>query len=212
MPSLLAQIDALLVAYPGMARRGADDRRLVVAGAFEFCAAADGVATLTECFNLRIEIPRDFPKSLPAVFEIGGRIPPSGLYHVNKDGSLCLGSPLRLRWLLSGMRTLMTFAEKCIIPYLYAISHKLANGGELVFGELAHGRSGELADYIELLQVNSALQARLAITFLGMKKRHANKQRCVCGCGIRLGKCQFNARLREFRALAPRAWFRGLVT
>ena len=51
-------------------------------------------------------------------------------------------------------------------------------------------------------------QAERALRLLGMKKRRANKQVCPCGCGRRVGRCRFNARLREFRMLAPRAWFR----
>jgi hypothetical protein len=194
-----------------MARRPGNEHRLVVAGNFDFHADSVGGPALTERFSLRIEVPRDFPRTLPTVFEKGGRIPPSGSYHVNGDGSLCLGSPLRLRWLLRSTPTLMSFAEKCIIPYLYAIAHKIATGGELVFGELAHGRTGELADYVELLQLKSAREARLAISYLGMKKRRANKQPCPCSCGHRLGACRFNARLCEFRSLAPRSWFRALL-
>lgn len=195
-----------------MARRPAEERRLVVAGDFDFCAVADGLPALTERYSLRIEIPRDFPNSLPAVFETGGRIPPISSYHVNPDRSLCLGSPLRLRWVLSHTSTFMAFAEKCIIPYLFAISHKLRNGGNLLFGELLHGRRGEMADYVDLFQVQSTAHGRLALSYLGMKKRRANKRRCPCGCEKRLGACRYNAHLRKFRALAPRSWFRALLS
>jgi hypothetical protein len=195
-----------------MARRPANDRHFVIEGDFEFRATASDSPPITDRFRLRIQIPRNFPDSLPAVFEIGGRIPPTGSFHVNPDRSLCLGSPLRLRWILSSNPTLRAFAESCVIPYLYAISYRLTNGGNLVFGELPHGHSGELADYVDLFRLKSVSQVRLALKYLGMKKRRANKRPCPCGCSKRLGACHFNQRLREFRALGSRPWFRELLS
>ncbi|MBK8091525.1 MAG: hypothetical protein IPK32_05950 [Verrucomicrobiaceae bacterium] len=124
------------------------------------------------------------------------------------DGSLCLGSPIGLLKKLARSPTLVGFAEHCLIPYLYAISHKLIHGGPLLFGELAHGSPGMLADYINIFRLKNPYQVREALLLLGMKKRRANKLPCPCGCGLRTGKCKFNWTLREFRQMAGRRWFR----
>lgn len=195
-----------------MARGPGNGDGLEIAGNFDFYAQSVGGPSITERFLLRIVIPRDFPKTLPVVYEKGGRIPPTGSFHVNSDGSLCLGSPLRLRWMLSKAPTLVSFAELCVVPCLYAVGLRLAQGGQFIFGELAHGRRGEFDDYVELLQLQSLRDARTAIVYLSRKKRCANKKPCPCGCGLRLGLCRFNSRLREFRALAPRSWYRELLT
>lgn len=183
---------------------------LVLTGKFAFIGRSAKHGVVEDVFTLKILIPPGFPKDLPTVFETAGKIPRNGDFHVNPNGSLCLGSPLRLLWKLSRTPTLCGYAETCLVPYLFAVSHKLRNGGAMPFDELAHGTPGELADYADMFGLQSAEQAKRALEMLGMKKRRANKLPCPCGCGKRLGKCRFNERLKEFRALASRTWFRNL--
>jgi hypothetical protein len=154
-------------------------------------------------------VPENFPREVPKVTEIGGRIPRKPTYHVNgHDGSLCLGSPLRLLLLVSQKPTLTGFAERCLVPYLFAVSRKLKTGGPLAFGELEHGVPGALGDYQRLFGVGTPAQTLETIRLLGKKKRLANKLPCPCGCRRRLGKCNFRNRLISFRALAGRPWYR----
>jgi len=191
-----------------MAIRPAREVHLRLTGRFAFVACHPAEGEVRDCFALQIDVPEAFPKDLPNVKEIEGRIPPLAAYHINPDGTLCLGSPLRLLLRLSKAPSLIGFAESCLIPYLFAISHKLTSGRPLPFGELAHGSKGLLADYVMLFGLKNPDNARYALKLLGMKKRRANKLPCPCSCGIRLGRCRFNARLREFRAMASRGWFR----
>jgi hypothetical protein len=197
--------------YSKMAIRPSAGEFLLMEGKFEFSAQMGNFDPITECYDLRISVRQEFPRQLPAVHETGGRIPHTGQYHVNPDGSLCLGSPIRMLWKISNDPTLTGFAKQCIVPYLYAISHKLIFGGKLPFGELPHGTPGELEDYMELFGLKTIEQVRLALQYLGMKKRRANKLPCPCGCGRRLGVCSFNRRIRTFRLLASRSWYRSLV-
>jgi hypothetical protein len=182
---------------------------LVIEGEFQFSAAAKDRVEITDSYRLRITVPDEFPADLPTVIELRSRIPRNGEFHVNSDGSLCLGSPLRLLLKLSKQPTLPGFASHCLVPYLYAISHKLRFGGQLPFSELKHGRPGELEDYMELFSLKRPEQAQRAIRLLGTKKRLANKAPCPCDCGQRLGRCSFNKKLRKIRQLASRSWFRG---
>jgi hypothetical protein len=181
---------------------------LLLRGCFKFVAQAPSHSVLEDAFDLEIEVPANFPKALPRVKETDGRIPRHGDYHVNRDGTLCLGSPLRLFLKLSNAPTLPGFAGCCLVPYLFAISHKLRNGGALPFGELAHEAPGLITDYMDLFRLRGPDQVLQAFAALGMKKRRANKFPCPCGCGLRLGRCQFNAQIRRFRRLATRSWFR----
>src|SRR5205823_1562005 len=120
------------------------------------------------------------------------RIPRTGEYHVNtSDNTLCLGSPLSLLLKLSKKPTIDGFAESCLVPYLFAISRKLKNGGPLPFGELAHGRKGLRDDYAFLFGLRQPQNVGRVLQLLGMKKRRANKLPCPCGCRKRLGRCRF---------------------
>jgi hypothetical protein len=109
------------------------------------------------------------------------------------------------------MPTLVGFAENLLVPYLYAMSLNLDYGIPFIYGELAHGTSGELADYADMLGLESPEQAKQAITLLAQKKRQANKVQCPCGCGWRLGKCDFNYQIREFRKIASRSLYRSIL-
>jgi len=191
-----------------MAVRPSQEAPLRLKGKFQFSAEHPVHGTVTDAFQLQIDIPAGFPRELPEVTETGGRIPRFGEYHVNSDGSLCLGSHLRLLIKLNTTPTLTGFTSSCLVPYLYAISLKLKSGGKLVFGELAHYGPGMLQDYAQLFTLESTGQARYALELLGMKKRIANKRLCPCGCGIRLGRCPFRHRLLPLRKLASRGWFR----
>jgi len=194
--------------YPLMAIRPSADKHLRLKGRFAFVARHTKEGEVRDSFALQIDIPKAFPKDLPKVVEIDGRIPRIGDFHIYSDGTLCLGSPISVLLKLSKSPTLVGFAENCLVPYLFAISRKLKSGGPLPFGELDHGSKGMLADYAQLFRLKRPEQARDALLLLGMKKRRANKLPCPCGCGVRLGRCKFNARLRAFRVLASRKWFR----
>lgn len=200
-----------LLDYPKMAVRPSLGSHLRLKGSFEFIGAHRAHGLVKDAFSLQIDVPAAFPRKLPEVKEIGDRIPRTGDFHVNSDGSLCLGSHLRLLLKLNEMPTLVGFAERCLVPYLYATSRKLTHGGKLVFGELAHYGPGMLQDYAQLFGLPTADQARYALALLGKKKRIANKFPCPCGCELRLGQCRLNRRLLRFRRLASRGWFRGQI-
>lgn len=185
---------------------------VAIEGEFRFTAVAKDRPQISDSYQLRITVSDRFPEQIPKVVEYGHRIPRTGSFHVNPDATLCLGSPLRLLLKLSAEPTLPGFASRCLIPYLYAISHKLSFGGKLPFSELKHGAIGALEDYMELFELRRPEQAERAIRLLGMKKRRANKLPCPCNCGKRLGKCSFNKRLGKIRRYASRSWFRQLTT
>jgi hypothetical protein len=194
--------------FPRMAVRPSSGTDLTLKGRFAFGAASDTHGEITDEYVLTIDVPRDFPESLPRVTETAGKIPRKEGFHINPDDTLCLGSPLRLLLNISTAPTLLGFAEKCLIPHLFAISHMLRHGGSLPFGELAHGLPGILVDYMALFKLKTPEGAFRALQFLGLKKRRANKYTCPCGCKRRLGKCEFNFRIRKFRELSKRPWFR----
>lgn len=202
-------LDQFLLDYPGMGIYPSSQPGLELRGVLAFHAHPTGRPEITDQYAVTIVVPPAFPAALPAVTETSGRIPRDGHHHINPDDTMCLGSPLRLLLKLSRQPTLHGFAEGCLVPYLYAISHKLKFGGPFVFDELDHGAPGALQDYIDLFGVKRPEQARAAWLLLAMKERRANKSPCPCGCGRRVGKCSFNHRLRRFRGLANRSWFKA---
>lgn len=195
--------------YPGMSTAPCSDTGVCLRGKFRFKAEVSGGDEIDDSYKLEIIVSDKFPQVLPKVKETGGKIPRDGNFHVNSDGTLCLGSPLRLLRKVHSAPSLTGFADKCLVPYLYAVSYKLMHGGDFVFGELAHGDEGIVDDYSVMLGLKERHQVTKAIRLLGLKKRLANKKPCLCGCGKRLGACQFHHKLNEFRKMAPASWFKA---
>jgi hypothetical protein len=207
-PLMIPGLREFLLECPGMILLPITGSKVVISGEFTFLARAKDHPDILDSYRLRIALPEAFPADLPIVTELENRIPRNGDFHVNSDGSLCLGSPLRLLLKLSNTPTLPGFVSQCLIPYLYAISHKLRFGGPLPFSELKHGQEGEFQDYMELFTLTRPEQVRQVFRLLGMKRRRANKAPCPCECGQRVGRCSFNRKLRKMRQLAGRSWFR----
>ena len=197
--------------YPGMAFRPANDSAMIFTGLLSFTAKPEKLPEITDEYSLRIRVPNNFPKELPDVTELGNKIRRINDFHIYSDGTLCLGSRLRLLMILSKNPTLVGYTENCIVPYLYAISYKLKFGEKLPFGELSHGPTGELEDCRRLFGLKNIEQAKIVLVLLSLNKRQANKKPCPCNCGKRLVKCNFNKKIEEFRNLASRSWFRTLT-
>jgi hypothetical protein len=201
------EITTFLSEYPGMTVSPVKGGAITLSGSFSYAATPSDLPRITDTYRVKIHVLSDFPQSMPEVYELDGKIPRDGNHHVNSDDTLCLGPPLRLRWKLNQNPTIVGFAEECLVPYFYSISHKL-NYGTFPFGELDHGESGVIADYKELLRLPSEAQIKYALNLLGIKKRHANKQPCPCKCGTRLGACRYHLHHVKLRKLAERSWFR----
>ena len=177
-----------------------------LAGHFDFIATGVG-QQIIDSFELEIVLPSGFPNDLPVVRELGHKIPASG-FHVNPDGTLCLGSYLRLKKLLFESPDLVSFAKSSLVPYLFCVSIKLRDGGNFILGELDHGVEGIRDDYAEMFGLKATSQVIRTLELLGLKRRIANKLSCPCGCGMRLGRCVLHIRLNSLRRVATRSWFR----
>ncbi|HET6929287.1 MAG TPA: hypothetical protein VFI45_03115 [Candidatus Acidoferrum sp.] len=197
------RLEEVLVNQPGL-RIIPGSADLVMAGRLEFTAEMSGKTRISDSYEIEIRVHDRFPQKIPVVFETKGRIPLR--YHHLQDGSLCLGSETRLRFMLSGGLSLAAFVERCIIPYLYRYSH-LVTCGEAPFDDLAHGVDGIKEDLRLLLGLGDAGDVLASVRLLGMKKRLANKEFCPCRSGSRVGRCHHRS-LNVLRERVGRYWFR----
>lgn len=196
--------------YPRMAVQPSKNSSLILEGIFDFSAQPKGKLEITDFYQLKVAVPNLFPRNIPIVTETGQKIPRNGDYHVNyeTDNSLCLGSPLRLILLIRGQPTLVGFAENCLVPYLYAVSNKLQNGGNFVLGDLKHGTPGIIQDYKSLFGLRTEWQVVQMLKLLSIERRFANKLSCPCGCRKALKHCRFHKTLNAYRKLATILWFK----
>jgi len=198
--------------YDGFAIAPSATDVIILKGNFHFKRTYKHTNEIEDSYELSIRVPADFPKSVPTVIEIGGKIPRDGTNHINPDDTLCLGSPLRQLINVSENPSLIDFVEILLVPYLYAVSNKLKNNENFIFGELAHGSNGELSDYESLFGVKGKLAVANVLEALATKKRIANKRLCPCGCGIRLGCCKLHYKINPFRKISTKSSFKKFAT
>ena len=190
--------------FPGL-RLVPGEAPLILTGGIEFYAQAPGGQPIRDCYGVRITVPLRFPAQVPRVWNTDRRIPPG--FHRLKDGSFCLGSPVRLRLLLGHAYTLPKFIDRCAIPYLYGFSH-WERHGVMPFGELDHGFGALVEDYERLFDVSGPEAVISMLVLIGLPRRVANKHSCPCGSGRRLGRCHHKI-VNTLRRPLGRRWCRG---
>jgi hypothetical protein len=200
-------LHALLVAQPGLTVRPQVGRELVIAGEFRLCATWRRVE-IRDTYSIEITVPATFPRDLPAVKEVGGRIQRD--FHHCADGTLCLGSPICLSLSLGRHPDLPRFVERCVVPYLYGYSHR-EKYGKLPFGQLSHGAAGIIQDVQQLLGVRDEPTCIELLHLTSLARRLANRRPCPCGSGRRVGRCHHRV-VNRLRAHFGRSWCRGLKT
>jgi hypothetical protein len=149
-------------------------------------------------YSVELQLPGDYPNSLPIVREIGGRIPHHSDRHVNsQDGNACALLPDE-RWRLWPIGTpMLKFLAGPLHSFFLAQS--LVEAGEpWPFGQWAHGAKGIFQYYRELLKTSDL---RVIITYLEYitAKKVKGHWPCPCKSGKRLRDCHLGlvAGLRE---------------
>lgn len=190
-----------------------NDKGFLLEGEYSFHAKPEGGELITDQFAVRILVPYEFPSQLPTVWEVGSRIPKKGSWHINiKTGcSICLGGGLSLRLVAREYPNLSGYLENTLVPYFYAVCLRERHGGPFIFSELSHGGEGLIEEVRDLLVLPSDRAAVAVIHLLSMKKRVANKMPCPCGCRERFGVCQLHGKLRDFRSLESRKFYKDYL-
>ena len=194
--------------HPKMRLTEYNVERVVVEGEYLLNAKMDGYEVIQDTYKLQITFPAHYPRSLPRVNELDKRIPRKSDYHTYDDGSFCLGSEIKIKSILFDHPLITEFIEKILNPFLYAVSYRL-QFNIYPFGELDHGEKGLVDDYIHLFNVPDKASVLQVLGALGKRKRVANKMRCPCGCGNRIGKCNYRFNLQHWRRLERLRWFRN---
>lgn len=139
-------------------------------------------------YEVRIIIPTNFPKVMPLLFEIGGKIKPTPEFHINTDGSCCLTVPAKEAIILRNGLTILDFIKKHAIPFLANHTYK-QRFGEYAAGEYSHGLNGIVEFYFEVFNSNN-----LKIVIDGLETSIFSKipernSLCFCGNGKKYKKC-----------------------
>ena len=162
-------------AYPDL-RFLIQDECVFIQGSFPI--KEDGA--VLDRYSIDVRVPRDFPKALPVLREVGGRIPWNADRHVNSNGDACLFVPDE-RWRYFPERgTLLEFLIGPVRNFLIGQS-LFESAGKWPFGQRGHGNAGILEAYGEMLNISPDRETVMA--FLGLLSRREVKGHWPCPCG-----------------------------
>lgn len=184
-PQLVREIrDALRARYPTLHLFIEDDGAATVTGTFPVLGR-DG--RVPDRYSVSITLPANYPKDLPVVREVGGRIPWKPDSHVNADGTACVMLPDD-RW--------RCFPEGApFVQFLDGPVHDFFLGQSLValgekwpFGQWSHGREGVYEYYQWLLGTEDPATIGRYLRVLA-KLNFKDHLECPCGSGKKIRRC-----------------------
>lgn len=155
-----------------------------VRGTFE--VRGEGGSVL-DTFLIRIQIPPSYPRDLPVVWEVGGRIPCLRDRHIESDGKACILLPDE-RWRTFPVGASFTAYLRGPLHSFFLSQVAFELTGEWPFGEWGHGGHGIEQFYQETLGTHDLLTIALFLESLS-KGRFDPFRSCPCGSGVRLGAC-----------------------
>lgn len=203
LPEEWGLIEAL-AAHPRLRLIPTRSRGFVLRGTIRCWARSSNGREVDEPFQIEVQVSHRFPREVPSVFEIAGRIPKA--FHHLDDGALCLGSPTAQRLALEERPTIGGFLDTVVVPFLYGFVIHSADG-TMPFGELAHGAAGLEEDILAFFRLPKGSDPLATLLLAGRRRRDANKRCCPCESPSRLGRCHHIA-INEARLRLGRAWFR----
>jgi hypothetical protein len=191
-PALLEEVRREIAADQPDLRLSIVDDAVQVRGSY---AVHDGGVVL-ERYQVEIRFPRDYPKTVPVVEEIGGRIPRITDRHISGDGTACLLVPEE--WLLARDQSFRALLDGPIRNFF--LGQILVEAGKpWPFGERPHGYDGLIESYMELLAITDPARV---IAYFDCLRRKALKGHFECPCGSE--KRLRNCHRAELHALAKR--------
>lgn len=169
--------------YPNLHLHVVGDRA-VISGTFPVRGPDD---VEIDSYQVSIELPDDYPESLPIVRETGGRIPWQVDFHVEPNGRACVILPDdRWRSFPVGARFSAYLAGPLHNFFLSQTAH--AETGQWPFGEWGHGKEGIFQHYRDLLGTRDDATVRRFLLVLA--KLDLNRgQDCPCGSGKKVKRC-----------------------
>lgn len=198
---LIHDLDEVRKDYEGLVIRQGDDGSLTARGALAFSANYADKGAIEDTYSVDIFMPAKNSTALPTAKETGGRIKD---FHVNQDGTLCLGALVEIRRRRLQDSSLRGFIEGLVIPFLYSFSYK-EKYNSLPFDDLPHGGEGTLKYYREFFKVDSNLSVIEFLRILTMDN-YKGHFICPCGSGLKMRSCHGN-KLREIRTYQSRKDF-----
>lgn len=151
-------------------------------------------------YEMEVVLPQGYPRTVPDVYEMAGRIPRDADHHMYPDGRACLFAPgERWRHWPRGS-DLLDFLNGPV--HSFFIGHAIhERTGKWEFGQRSHGAAGILESYGELLGSSDGLRIGRYLEALSRRKLRPRSP-CPCGSGKAIHACHMR-QLADLRGKVP---------
>lgn len=183
---LARQLAELTAVHAGLTNVVEEEGRTLVSGSLPFEAASEGFPAITDSFEIELAIPGDYPKALPKVRDIGGKVAES-YEHLYVSKSFCLGVPVEERRVFLEQPSLLGYVNRLVIPYLYSYCYWKQHG-TYPFGDQLHGNAGILRHYLDTLKVTDDFAVLTTLALL-LEHGYRGHHTCPCGNGLIVRRC-----------------------
>lgn len=179
------QIPAVLKQYPKLYESNIDGKA-VVAGEIDII---DHNGKYWESYEIEIHCSDLFPSRFPNLYEIGGKIPKIGDWHVYEDTLSCCVKilPEEVLKCKQGI-TLTSYISEEVLPYLFNQTHRRIEG-YYVNGEYAHGNLGIYEYYADALKTGDLKQIAKLLYNIATRPKPDRTSVCFCGSGAKYRYC-----------------------
>lgn len=185
------QVDQLLIKFPKLKTRVVEIGLTILFGELD---VVDKNGKYWDSYLIEIHPTTDFPNRFPWVYEVGGKIPQIGDWHVNEDTkSCCIEVRPEEILICKGGITLLSFVEGYVLPYFFNQTHRRVEG-YYVNGEYSHGMLGIYEFYSRVLKTGSDIRKTIQlIMFISKGVRPSRTDNCFCGTKEKYRRCHREA-------------------
>lgn len=148
-------------------------------------------------YLIEIELPSNYPKSIPLVREVAGRLPKTPDRHFSKTAEYragehaCLFLPLERHKYWPPGSTIIDFIEGPVKDFFYWQTDYDLNKGKSSFGARGHAANGITEFFEEQLGIRDRTAIETILQYL-TKEKIKGHWSCYCGSGQILRKCHSN--------------------
>lgn len=183
--NLEENIACLLAEFPSLAVKDKEAKHIHIGGSLD----VDVIVCdehISNQYAIEIEIPNDYPASLPVVKEVSERID-KAYPHRYSDTSLCLATDVDMRVSLHPEYSLAEYVKKFVVPY-FASYEYYGKYKVFPFGERSHDLKGTLEFYEDLFETTDFVEVYSLMYYTCMNKYRGHAQ-CPCNHGEKVRDC-----------------------
>lgn len=184
MDSLDKQLDEVISKYTYLKTTSLENG-YIISGILEFKAYYQE-EIIRGKYNIKINIPLNFPKELPCTFEINNDVPKK--FHKNYDGELCLGVITEIKIKFIENPTVLNYIDEFVIPYfcgfLYWQKH-----GYVPHRERSHGDVGVYEFFKGYLNIKDIRKILYVLMYILEHKKIKGHNICPCGSNKKIRNC-----------------------